>query len=49
MKDGEEVFRELDELLYEAFGKGEEMWCEVENEAPSDSPKGEGSGVLGES
>ena len=42
MKDGEEVFGELDALLYEAFGRGEEMWCEVENEAPSDSPKGEG-------
>ena len=31
MKDGEEVFRELDELLYEAFGKGEEMWVIIEN------------------
>ncbi len=35
MKDGEEVFGELDALLYEAFGRGEEMWCEVDNEAPS--------------
>ena len=35
MKDGEEVFGKLDALLYEAFGRGEKMWCEVENEAPS--------------
>ena len=36
MKDGEEVFWKLDELLYEAFGKGEEMWCEVDNEGVED-------------
>ena len=53
MKDGEEVFWELDELLYEAFGKGEEMWCEVENTDPlcltGISPSmGRPFGVLGE-
>ena len=49
MKDGEEVFRELDELLYEAFGKGEEMWCEIRNEAPPTPPSGRPCGVLGKS
>lgn len=31
IKDGEEVFGRLDALLYEAFGRGEEMWLLVEN------------------
>lgn len=30
--NGEEVFRRLDRLVYEAYGRGEEFWLEVENE-----------------
>ena len=30
--NGEEVFWKLDALLYEAFGRGEEMWVEIDNE-----------------
>ena len=31
MKDGEEVFEQLDGLVYEAYGKEEEMWVIIEN------------------
>ena len=30
--NGEEVFRKLDALVYEAFGRLEEFWLEVDNE-----------------
>ena len=31
IENGEEVFQKLDVLVYEAFGKGEEFWVEIEN------------------
>ena len=39
IENGEEVFGRLDALVYEAFGKGEEMWLEVEDPlCPADCP-----------
>jgi hypothetical protein len=31
IENGEECCRELEKLVYEAFGNGEEMWLEIEN------------------
>ena len=31
IENGEEVFQKLDVLVYEAFGRGEEFWMEIEN------------------
>ena len=31
IENGEEVFQKLDVLVYEAFGKGEEFFVEIEN------------------
>ena len=32
MENGEEVFEKLDALVYEAYGRMEEFWLEVDNE-----------------
>ena len=32
MRNGMEVYGRLDELLYEVYRKGEEMWVEIDNE-----------------
>ena len=31
MRDGEEVFEQLDKLVYEAYGREEEMWVIIDN------------------
>lgn len=32
IENGEEVFKKLDALVYEAFGKMEEFWLEIEDD-----------------